>query len=80
MPADSKNKRRNLLRPRTDGVPVSDERGERNRGPVRRLTGLTKPKHAYEYFPNLPQPKAFRHGLPRIAAAEALTMTGDSTL
>ena len=27
-------------------------------------TGLTKPKHRHEYFPNLPEPKGFSHGLP----------------
>src|SRR5580704_2995950 len=26
--------------------------------------GLTKPKHRHEYFPNLPEPKGFSHGLP----------------
>jgi hypothetical protein len=26
--------------------------------------GLTKPKHRLEYFPNLPEPKGFSHGLP----------------
>jgi hypothetical protein len=41
--------------------------------------GLMKPKHRHEYFPNLSQPKALSHGLPRIAAAKVLTMTGDST-
>jgi hypothetical protein len=27
-------------------------------------TGLTKPKHRHEYFPNLHEPKGFSHGPP----------------
>jgi hypothetical protein len=34
---------------------------------------LTKPKLRHEYFPNLPEPKGFSHGLSRIAAAKVLT-------
>jgi hypothetical protein len=36
---------------------------------------LAKPKHRHEYFPNLPEPKGFSHGLSRIAAAKVLTTT-----
>jgi hypothetical protein len=47
--------------------------------PLTDQAGLTKPKHRHEYFPNLPQPKGFSHGLPRIAATKVLTTMGDST-
>jgi hypothetical protein len=32
--------------------------------------GTPKPKNKHEYFPNLPEPKGFSHGPPRIAAAK----------